>query len=191
MLLVITIHTFSFQGLDFVISEAKKYGIHLILSLVNNWDDFGGKKQYVQWARDHGGQYLNSDDDFFTNIVVKGYYKNHLKVYICLGNNVSIISQKFSTTAVCAFCQKIWACCNYCFATDHSYKTQLNHRGWLQGWFHHLFMGANERTPLPVWSIREISTGSCFLCFLTVKLFIWENARINYLERRKSFTFKW
>ena len=82
MLLVITIYTFSFQGLDFVISEAKKYGIHLILSLVNNWDDFGGKKQYVQWARDHGGQYLNSDDDFFTNVVVKGYYKNHLKVYI-------------------------------------------------------------------------------------------------------------
>ncbi|KAI3667165.1 hypothetical protein L6452_42214 [Arctium lappa] len=71
-----------FKGLDFVISEAKQNGLHLILSLVNNWDDFGGKKQYVQWARDHGGQYLNSDDEFFSNVVVKGYYKNHVKEWI-------------------------------------------------------------------------------------------------------------
>ena len=75
----------AFKGLDFVISEAKKYGLRLILSLVNNWDDFGGKKQYVQWARDRG-QYVNSDDEFFTNVVVKGYYKNHLKVHACFGN---------------------------------------------------------------------------------------------------------
>lgn len=65
-----------------MISEAKKHNLRLILSLVNNWDDFGGKKQYVQWARDHGGQYVNSDDEFFSNAVVKGYYKNHVKVYI-------------------------------------------------------------------------------------------------------------
>lgn len=84
-----------FQGLDFVISEARKYGIYLVLSLVNNWDAYGGKKQYVQWARERG-QSLNNDDDFFTNFVVKGYYKNHVKVnsvkimmYIlerCIGN---------------------------------------------------------------------------------------------------------
>nr|POF12482.1 mannan endo-1,4-beta-mannosidase 7 [Quercus suber] len=39
-----------FQGLDFVISEAKKYGIKIVLSLVNNYADFGGKKQYAYWA---------------------------------------------------------------------------------------------------------------------------------------------
>lgn len=65
-----------------MISEAKKHNLQLILSLVNNWDDFGGKKQYVQWARDHGGQHMNSDDEFFSNPVVKGYYKTHVKVYI-------------------------------------------------------------------------------------------------------------
>jgi len=58
-----------------VISEAKKRGIHLILSLVNNWDGYGGKKQ---WARTQGHN-LNSDDDFFTNSVTKGFYKNHVK----------------------------------------------------------------------------------------------------------------
>lgn len=70
---------FVLQGLDFVISEAKKYGIKLVLSLVNNYADFGGKKQYVEWARGQG-QSVTSDDDFFTNSVVKGYYKNNIKV---------------------------------------------------------------------------------------------------------------
>jgi len=32
-----------FQALDFVVSEANKYGIRLILSLVNNYETFGGK----------------------------------------------------------------------------------------------------------------------------------------------------
>jgi mannan endo-1,4-beta-mannosidase len=65
--------------LDFVLAEARKYGIKVILSLVNNYDNFGGKKQYVEWARSQG-QSINSEDDFFTNSVVKGYYKNHIKV---------------------------------------------------------------------------------------------------------------
>jgi mannan endo-1,4-beta-mannosidase len=42
------------QGLDFVLSEARKHEIKMILSLVNNYDSFGGRKQYVQWARERG-----------------------------------------------------------------------------------------------------------------------------------------
>ncbi|XP_068649041.1 mannan endo-1,4-beta-mannosidase 5-like [Aristolochia californica] len=67
-----------FQALDFVISEAGKYKIRLILSLVNNFNDYGGRPQYVEWARNAGAP-INSDDDFYTNPVVKGYYKNHVK----------------------------------------------------------------------------------------------------------------
>lgn len=64
-----------------MIYEARKHGIKLILSLVNNYNDTGGKKQYVNWARNER-QNIFSDDDFFTNSVVKGYYKNHIKVRI-------------------------------------------------------------------------------------------------------------
>lgn len=67
------------KGLDFVIAEARRFGIKLVLSLVNNYESFGGKKQYVNWARNQG-HYLSSDDDFFRNPVVKGFYKNHVKV---------------------------------------------------------------------------------------------------------------
>ncbi|KAJ4793770.1 hypothetical protein LUZ62_045016 [Rhynchospora pubera] len=82
-----------FKGLDFVISEVKKHGIYLILSLVNNWDGFGGKKQYVQWARDKG-HYLNSDDDFFTDDIVKQYYKNHIKAVLTRVNSITGLMYK-------------------------------------------------------------------------------------------------
>ncbi|KAG8377821.1 hypothetical protein BUALT_Bualt08G0073500 [Buddleja alternifolia] len=78
-----------FQGLDFVIYEAGKYGIKLILSLVNNYEDYGGKKQYVDWARN-----VSSDDDFFTNSVVKGYYKNHIKAVLTRQNSITGIVYK-------------------------------------------------------------------------------------------------
>ena len=47
---------------------------------MNNWNDYGGKNRYVQWAREHG-QYVNNDDDFFAHPIVNQYYKNHIKVY--------------------------------------------------------------------------------------------------------------
>lgn len=79
MLIFFSFLYFLFKGLDFVISEARKYGIRLILSLVNNYDSFGGKKQYLDWARSRG-EHLNSADDFFLNSVVRGFYKNHVRV---------------------------------------------------------------------------------------------------------------
>lgn len=71
------------QGLDFVVAEARRHGIYLLLCLANNFHDFGGKRQYVQWARDAGHR-LATDDDFFNSTVVKGYYKNHVKVRVAV-----------------------------------------------------------------------------------------------------------
>ncbi|XP_057975740.1 mannan endo-1,4-beta-mannosidase 7-like [Malania oleifera] len=87
----------TFQGLDFAISEARKYGIKLVLSLVNNYENFGGKKQYVQWARNQG-QPVSSDDDFFTNSVVKGFYKNHIKTVLTRSNSLNGVAYKDDPT---------------------------------------------------------------------------------------------
>ncbi|KAK3229733.1 hypothetical protein Dsin_001614 [Dipteronia sinensis] len=81
------------MGLDFVISEAKKYGLQLILSLSNNYHDFGGRPQYENWAR-AAGVSLNSDDDFYTNSAVKGYYKNHIKKVLTRNNTITGIAYK-------------------------------------------------------------------------------------------------
>lgn len=86
-----------FKGLDFVIEEARRCRIKLILSLANNYDSFGGKKQYVNWARSRG-QYLTSDDDFFRHPVVKGYYKNHIKTVLNRYNSFTGIHYKDDPT---------------------------------------------------------------------------------------------
>ncbi|XP_028791250.1 mannan endo-1,4-beta-mannosidase 7 [Neltuma alba] len=86
-----------FQGLDFVVSEARRYGMKLVLSLVNNYDNLGGKKQYVEWARSQG-QSVSSEDDFFTNPVVKGYYKNHIKTVLTRRNSITGVAYKDDPT---------------------------------------------------------------------------------------------
>lgn len=86
-----------FQALDFVVSEANKYGIRLILTLANNYANFGGKAQYVQWGR-NAGQNLNSDDDFFTNPTVKGYYKNNVKTLLTRVNSITGVTYKDDPT---------------------------------------------------------------------------------------------
>uniref|UniRef100_A0A0A0LDZ5 mannan endo-1,4-beta-mannosidase n=1 Tax=Cucumis sativus TaxID=3659 RepID=A0A0A0LDZ5_CUCSA len=86
-----------FQGLDFVVAEARKYGIKLILSLVNNYASMGGKKQYVEWARSQG-QAISSEDEFFTNPVVKGFYKNHIKSILTRVNSITGVAYKDDPT---------------------------------------------------------------------------------------------
>ncbi|XP_061352901.1 mannan endo-1,4-beta-mannosidase 5-like [Gastrolobium bilobum] len=77
-----------FQALDFVVAEAKKYGVRLILSLVNNYKDFGGRPQYVQWANSSGVP-VNNDDDFYNNTVIKDYYKAHVKTVLTRNNTIT------------------------------------------------------------------------------------------------------
>ncbi|KAK9110907.1 hypothetical protein Scep_018426 [Stephania cephalantha] len=87
----------TFQGLDFVISEAGKHGIKLILSLVNNYNDYGGKAQYVQWAR-NAGVSVSGEDDFYTNPTLKEYYKNHVKKVLTRINTITKIAYKDDST---------------------------------------------------------------------------------------------
>ncbi|KAK8949941.1 Mannan endo-1,4-beta-mannosidase 6 [Platanthera guangdongensis] len=67
-----------FKGLDFVVSEARRNDIRLILSMCNNWEDYGGKSQYVRWGNE-AGLNLTSDDEFFLDPTIKGYYKAHVQ----------------------------------------------------------------------------------------------------------------
>ncbi|KAF7045344.1 hypothetical protein CFC21_054456 [Triticum aestivum] len=92
-------HEDMFQGLDFVVAEARRHGIYLLLCLTNNFDDFGGKRQYVQWAREDvaagaGAHNLTSADDFFDNTLVKSYYKNHVKTVLTRVNTVSGVAYR-------------------------------------------------------------------------------------------------
>ncbi|XP_016514219.2 mannan endo-1,4-beta-mannosidase 5-like [Nicotiana tabacum] len=87
-----------FQGLDFVITEARKYGIRLILSFVNNYNDFGGRAQYAQWARNAGVLQINSEDDFYTHPVLKDYYKNHIRKVVTRLNTITGMAYRDDST---------------------------------------------------------------------------------------------
>lgn len=86
-----------FKALDFVVSEAKKYKIRLILSLTNNWDAYGGKAQYVKWGKATGLN-LTSDDDFFSHPTLRSYYKAHVKAVLNRVNTLTNITYKDDPT---------------------------------------------------------------------------------------------
>ncbi|TVU44310.1 hypothetical protein EJB05_03746, partial [Eragrostis curvula] len=88
-----------FQALDFVIAEAGRHGIYLLLCLTNNFPDFGGKRQYVRWARDAGhSDELATADDFFNSTVVKGYYKDYVKTVLTRVNSITGVAYRDDPT---------------------------------------------------------------------------------------------
>ncbi|KAG6643587.1 mannan endo-1,4-beta-mannosidase 6-like [Carya illinoinensis] len=86
-----------FKGLDFVVSEAKKYKIRLILSFINNWDAYGGKAQYVKWGQ-AAGLNVTSGDDFFSHPTLRSYYKAHVKTVLNRVNTLTNITYKDDPT---------------------------------------------------------------------------------------------
>lgn len=78
-----------FQGLDYIIYEARRNKIRLLLCLVNNLDAFGGKSQYVKWATEAGVNSTSSTDSFYSNPVIKKYYKDYVKTIITRKNTYS------------------------------------------------------------------------------------------------------
>ncbi|KAG6503005.1 mannan endo-1,4-beta-mannosidase 5-like [Zingiber officinale] len=86
-----------FKALDFVVSEAKNQGFHLILALVNNWKDLGGRAQYVQWSRAAGAN-VSTDDDFYTNPIIKEYYKNNVQKVLTRVNTYTNVAYRDDPT---------------------------------------------------------------------------------------------
>jgi mannan endo-1,4-beta-mannosidase len=80
------------QRLDFVVAEAAKRNIRLILPLVNNWNEFGGMNQYVRWR---GGQY---HDEFYTDATIKGWYKAWISHLLNRTNSITGIKYKDDPT---------------------------------------------------------------------------------------------
>lgn len=82
----------AFSSMDYVISEAGKRGIKLIITLVNNWNDFGGMNQYVAWASQSG------HDRFYTDPSVKQLFKNYIVDFVNRLNTVTGIAYKDDPT---------------------------------------------------------------------------------------------
>jgi len=80
------------QQLDYILYKARQCGIKIILPLVNNWSDFGGMQQYCRWINSY------NHDDFYTNEILKNWYKNYANTLIQRTNRYTGIKYKDDTT---------------------------------------------------------------------------------------------
>ncbi|XP_010057854.2 mannan endo-1,4-beta-mannosidase 6 [Eucalyptus grandis] len=78
-----------FRGLDYVIVEAQRNRVRVILSLVNNLNAFGGKAQYIRWAQEAGENVSSSADSFFSHPTIKEYYKAYVKAVVTRKNSMT------------------------------------------------------------------------------------------------------
>ncbi len=80
------------QRLDYVVDAARRHGLRLVLPLTNNWSDFGGIDQYVRWR---GAEH---HDDFYTDPVIKGWYRDYLDHVLDRTNTITGVKYKDDPT---------------------------------------------------------------------------------------------
>lgn len=71
----------AFDLLDYVVAEAGDRGMRLILPLANNWGDYGGMAQYVEWSSTAEGH-----DDFYTDDEAQALYRDFVEYVLTREN---------------------------------------------------------------------------------------------------------
>lgn len=78
-----------FAVLDYVIAKCEEYGVKIVLPLVNNWPEYGGVPQYLEWsptASEHA--------DFFTDAECKDIYKDYVTYVLNRTNTITGLQYK-------------------------------------------------------------------------------------------------
>ena len=73
------------KALDYVVYKAKQYDMKLVLALENNFSDFGGIKQYIDWANQTLTPITGKDykhNDFFIDDSIKSWYKYYVNTIL-------------------------------------------------------------------------------------------------------------
>ncbi|KAL8949282.1 MAG: hypothetical protein Q9222_004588 [Ikaeria aurantiellina] len=117
--------------LDYAISAAQKYGVKLILPLLNNFDDLGGINTYTNI---YGGTHQG----FYTNAAAQAAYKNYIKFIVNRYKSSSaIFSWELCNEPRCSGCDPSvitkWATdiSAYIKSLDRNHMVSLGDEGWL------------------------------------------------------------
>jgi mannan endo-1,4-beta-mannosidase len=129
------------RALDFVLLKAGQYNLRVIITLVNNWEDYGGMNQYIEWLsktspsskliqsqkiiyrslfKSENSAYYRyfvngyKHDDFYSHPIVKEWYKNYVKM-ILTRTNVYKNIQYWNDTTIFA-----WELANEAESSDRS-----------------------------------------------------------------------
>ncbi len=71
-------------ALDQVLAAADQRNIRVVLTLVNNWDDYGGMNRYALWRFGTA-----SHDRFYTDATIRGWFKALVQLLITRVNTVN------------------------------------------------------------------------------------------------------
>jgi mannan endo-1,4-beta-mannosidase len=72
------------KQLDRVIAAAGRAGVRLVITLANNWADYGGVPRYLRWAGvrtedGHGGGVYGVEDRFYSDAKMRAWYRAHVE----------------------------------------------------------------------------------------------------------------
>jgi mannan endo-1,4-beta-mannosidase len=134
------------RGLDYVLWQAGRHSLRVILPLVNSWDDFGGMNKYVAWrmagvgppvspgppdtavvrAGDRSFRVMaalaGKHDDFYTDPVIRAWYAAYTAMLVGRVNAFTGIAYRRDTTLLA------WELANEPRSADRS---GMIVRGWL------------------------------------------------------------
>jgi mannan endo-1,4-beta-mannosidase len=87
-------------ALDYVLQKARERGIYLIITLSNNYSDFGGIPQYITWANQFklNGSNNHTHNDFFTSDSIKQWFKFYIEFLLNRTNTFNGIKYKDDST---------------------------------------------------------------------------------------------
>ena len=77
-------------NVDYAVTEAGTLGIKLIVTLTNNWTDYGGMDTYVKW-HSSGPQY---HDQFYTDPTIRQWYKSWISHVLNHVNTITGVAYK-------------------------------------------------------------------------------------------------
>jgi hypothetical protein len=79
---------------DYILATARKYQMHVIPTLINNFDDYGGVSQYLNWV----GVNPTNHDEFFTNVQAIALYENYINHIVSHENSITGVAYKNDPT---------------------------------------------------------------------------------------------
>jgi mannan endo-1,4-beta-mannosidase len=95
----------TFQKVDRFIKEAGDRNFSLIIPFVNNWNDFGGMCQYLDWCGISGcdpnatsGTGATAHDAFYTDECTRNLYKNYISYFLNRVNTLTGVRYKDDPT---------------------------------------------------------------------------------------------
>ena len=85
----IVVNAAAFARLDYAVVKAAALGVRLVMTLTNNWADFGGMDTYVGWRAAADPTFEPTHDAFFSDATITAWYRSWVMAVVSRTNSIS------------------------------------------------------------------------------------------------------